>query len=432
MVLPLRSLTPTQPSRRHTLRSLDALTKFASHRWDGALDTWIDLDVNPAKIVALYPADTVSGRLHRDTDEWVELFGGPANGRLPAVREENKPKSEAAGVLRGLAHLGLSKKGSSEKLREDSASIRSGQTSIEEPEDNLVPDVYPPAALESLARYLSDRRQKIAGAMAALKQRLPDETAIQSAEETFAIPSTAIDQLDPEQLLRVSQVVYTALLKVYLVIRPVLVGSLCRIENWIDVDEVEPLLRAKGRFSDLVDLYQGKKMHGKALDLLREMAAKEDDKLDKLPPTIRYLQKLGPSHMQTIFDQSEWLFKEDAKMALQVFTADEPEVEALPRTEVLAFLENRDRNACIGYLEHLIEDLGEAGPDFHDKLAELYLTGARKSVQSAQGHSTSPDMPPEYAKLLQFLRTSSQYRPERLFGKLRQQGTFVPRFGGLS
>jgi hypothetical protein len=35
------------------------------------------------------------------------------------------------------------------------------------------------------------------------------------------------------------------LLKVYLVARPILVGSLCRIENWCDVEEVEELLKAQ-------------------------------------------------------------------------------------------------------------------------------------------------------------------------------------------
>jgi hypothetical protein len=52
-------------------------------------------------------------------------------------------------------------------------------------------------------------------------------------------------ELDSEQLLRMAQVIYTALLKVYLVARPVLVGSLCRIENWCDVEEVEGLLKAQ-------------------------------------------------------------------------------------------------------------------------------------------------------------------------------------------
>jgi hypothetical protein len=51
--------------------------------------------------------------------------------------------------------------------------------------------------------------------------------------------------LSPEQLFVTAQVVYTALLKVYLLVRPVLVGSLCRIENWCEVEEVEELLKAR-------------------------------------------------------------------------------------------------------------------------------------------------------------------------------------------
>lgn len=39
--------------------------------------------------------------------------------------------------------------------------------------------------------------------------------------------------------------VYTGLMRVYLKARPVLVGSLCRIENWCDVKEVEGLLKEK-------------------------------------------------------------------------------------------------------------------------------------------------------------------------------------------
>jgi hypothetical protein len=65
------------------------------------------------------------------------------------------------------------------------------------------------------------------------------------------------------------------------------------------------------------------------------------------------------------------------KPAIQIFTADEAEVEALPRHRVLAYLEGTDEASCIGYLEHITGELGEAGPDFHDKLAELYLKSAR-------------------------------------------------------
>jgi len=107
--------------------------------------------------------------------------------------------------------------------------------------------------------------------------------------ELRSYPDIPFTDLTPEQVVRVAQIVYTALLKVYLAIRPVLVGSLCRIENWCEVEEVEELLMSKQvgtrpasikhrsftnnhlqRYSDLIDLYQGKKMHEKALKLLRE------------------------------------------------------------------------------------------------------------------------------------------------------------------
>lgn len=104
--------------------------------------------------------------------------------------------------------------------------------------------------MEALAHYLSDRRQKLAGAIAAISSPLPAVSRLPPlktvpTEELLSLPSVPMTQLSPEQLVRVSQIVYTALLKVYLAIRPSLVGSLCRIENWCEVEEVEGLLRAR-------------------------------------------------------------------------------------------------------------------------------------------------------------------------------------------
>ena len=138
--------------------------------------------------------------------------------------------------------------------------------------------------------FLSDRRQKLTGAITSLSIPLPAESSLPPlsalpGEELHSLPSVPMTDLEPEQLLRTAQVIYTALIKVYLVARPVLVGSLCRIENWCDVEEVEELLKEKKvrsrssrsksqltfkKFSDLIDLYQGKKMHKKALAMLHE------------------------------------------------------------------------------------------------------------------------------------------------------------------
>lgn len=96
--------------------------------------------------------------------------------------------------------------------------------------------------------FLSDRRQKVTGAITS--NGIPPEASLPSlsslpTSELHALPSIPMNELEPEQLLRMAQIIYTALLKVYLVARPILVGSLCRIENWCDVHEVEGLLKAQ-------------------------------------------------------------------------------------------------------------------------------------------------------------------------------------------
>jgi hypothetical protein len=48
------------------------------------------------------------------------------------------------------------------------------------------------------------------------------------------------------------------------------------------------------------------------------LAVDEDDKLDKLDPTIRYLQKLGPNYLDVILKEADWMFKEDTTLALRV------------------------------------------------------------------------------------------------------------------
>lgn len=39
----------------------------------------------------------------------------------------------------------------------------------------------------------------------------------------------------------------------------------------------------------------------------------------------------------------------------------------------MAHLEKVGRDVCIKYLEHIVQELGELGADFHEKLIELYL-----------------------------------------------------------
>lgn len=131
-------------------------------------------------------------------------------------------------------------------------------------------------SVDVLMRYLPDRRQHILRALAALPLRdrptpsSPQPTSLSNApEDLFKLPDAALSTYTPDQLQRTAQVVETALFKCYLHAKPGLLGPLCRIENWCEVEEVEELLLEAKKYRELLDLYNGKAMHQKALRLLQ-------------------------------------------------------------------------------------------------------------------------------------------------------------------
>jgi hypothetical protein len=107
-------------------------------------------------------------------------------------------------------------------------------------------------SVETLVRYLSDRRPKVGAALEALRITPANQSheipflSETSTKELFAQPNAPLSLLTPEQLLRFAQIVDTALFKSYLVIRPGLLGPLCRVPNWCEVSEVEEELHARG------------------------------------------------------------------------------------------------------------------------------------------------------------------------------------------
>lgn len=98
--------------------------------------------------------------------------------------------------------------------------------------------------------HLSDRRPKVAAALEALHitsaeaHQMPLLSAA-SKEDLFALPDAPLTAMTPEELVRFAQIVDTALFKCYLLIRPGLLVSLCRVTNWCEVSEVEEVLRAR-------------------------------------------------------------------------------------------------------------------------------------------------------------------------------------------
>lgn len=99
-------------------------------------------------------------------------------------------------------------------------------------------------------RYLPDRRQQFLHALASLPPQsrptpsspLPTNASGTAAADLFALPDATLSSYSPGNLQRVARVVETALFKCYLHAKPGLLGPLCRIENWCEVEEVEELL----------------------------------------------------------------------------------------------------------------------------------------------------------------------------------------------
>lgn len=145
---------------------------------------------------------------------------------------------------------------------------------------------------------------------------------------------------------------------------------------------------------------------------------------DKVDPTVEYVQKLGPDHLELIFSASEWVFPLSPSAGLDIFTADREEVERLPRHAVsnhLAKIAPKEQYAK--YLEHIIHHLNENGPEFHERLIEIYMVRIKQSKSgSTETEKEDEDVrqaqEEDYQKLIRFLGSSTQYRPDRLLARI--------------
>lgn len=145
---------------------------------------------------------------------------------------------------------------------------------------------------------------------------------------------------------------------------------------------------------------------------------------DKVDPTVYYVQKLGPDHLDLIFSASEWVFPLSPSAGLDIFIADREEVERLPRHAVSNHLaKHAPKEQYAKYLEHIIHHLNENGPEFHERLIEIYVDRvkqAKSTVILEEKESTDVTRVKDgnYEKLIRFLETSSQYRPDRLLARI--------------
>ncbi|KAI1861803.1 hypothetical protein JX265_009306 [Neoarthrinium moseri] len=271
-------------------------------------------------------------------------------------------------------------------------------------------------------------------------------------------------KLDSEQLLEASirdtfTLVDTTLFRVYMLSQPNLAGHLFRIPNFCDPKVVNEKLLQSNRYSELVDFFYGKKLHREALTLLRRFGTTDDDghaekkgtlakwlkpklgagneddqrhhegvdhtheqdqpngdaedipidpheipaQLRGTQRTVMYLQSLPPDLIDLILEFADWVLRRDQDAGMEVFLADSENAETLPRDRVVKYLGDIDESLEIRYLEHIIDELGDGTPDFHNRVVELRIKMLKEKTEGDDDRDESME------KLVQFLRDSRQY-----------------------
>ena len=231
------------------------------------------------------------------------------------------------------------------------------------------------------------------------------------------------DVTQEQELRDTAKLVDTTLFRAYMFSSPSLAGPLFRIDNFCDPDVIKEKLIETGRYNDLVDFYHGKHLHRQALELLLKFGQAEGE--NKSAPqligpqrTVAYLQNLHPDMIDLILEFAEWPLMEDPELGMEVFLADTENAETLPRGKVLNFLEGIDKKLAVRYLEHIIHELNDTTPDFHQRLVESYIERLK-----ANEFASEEEQKVWNEKTLEFLRTSNNYQAYKALGQLSKDGT---------
>ena len=153
------------------------------------------------------------------------------------------------------------------------------------------------------------------------------------------------------------EIIDTTLLKCYLETNDALVAPHLRMKkNCVNIAEAERVLKKTQRLKELVILYNTKGEHRKALELLRKHSEEENSPLSGHTETIKYLQKLGPDHIDLILEFALWVILDNPDDGITIFTDDMEQVEMLPRDKVLDWLMKNSPDLVLGYLDMVVND----------------------------------------------------------------------------
>ncbi|KAL2825264.1 hypothetical protein BDW59DRAFT_172368 [Aspergillus cavernicola] len=408
---------------------------FSLRKYLESLELFTEVSASPETVIRLYPR-VIAGDLTTVSEEQDEMDGGTTEShiKLPDDQpqaEGNQP--EEAPPIKALSHTPSMM--SFLRTRDDGSGSDSGSIRVK-PAEEVRPDKPLTGkdlklAVRELQAYLADVRrrfQRFLNPDGSLKVADPphdaanDEYTI-SVMKLLDVTKDSEDFDFGEKLREKAKLVDTTLFRVYMYATPSLAGSLFRIANFCDPEVVMEKLEETGRHNDLIDFLYGKKMHRQALGLLRKFGQAESEEetapqLHGPKRIVAYLQHLPPDQIDLILEFAEWPVQEDPEIGMEIFLADTENAETLPRDKVLEFLQTIDVRLAVRYLEHVIDELNDLTPDLHQKLAGLYLDRLQHRRDNENEFTSEEDYLEWREKFLTMLRSSDQYSPSKILGRL--------------
>lgn len=423
---------------------LKAHALFDMKKYREAMDLFTDAKAPPERVISLYPSAIAGTLAQEGSVKGTDSIGDEEDADGDKATADGKDASPTPVATIGRSMMGRLVGGGGKKVDSDAASIRSSikddvpDTPIKkrgtDSSDKQNSEKDFKDSVRALQSFLAQCRVQIKRYIDTdgnLKEPLPEPSESQPEDyrppfHNFIFLTGPSNQVDWKgKLLDVAQLVDTTLFRAYMIASPSLAGPLFRLPNFCEPDVVQEKLYETGRYADLIDFLHGKRLHRQALELLEKFGKNEADEevttaLQGPQRTVGYLQQLPPEMIDLILEFAEWPLRTDPKLGMDIFLADTENAETLPRSKVVEFLQQIDLKLAVRYLEHIVEELNETDPDFHQRLVDLLLERLRS------GDFESDDEKKEWRERLQvFLKTSRNYNNYRVFQQLPSTGRYM-------
>ena len=391
------ALLKDKEGRVRDIKIIKAQQLFDQRRYRDSIDLFTEVSAPPERVIRMFPpfiagdASPLSP-LHKENlkeDHFETRIDGTSPTK-PSGESSAKDPNEGSERRDGDKPLeGRDLKTATEELRGFLVSARTKFKKILDPDGNVKVDI-----LQNMARK-------------------------EVREIASLIGESTLNASDNQgQLLQTAKLVDTTLFRAYMFVSPSFAGPLFRIDNFCDPDVVNERLIEAHRYNDLVDFFYGKKLHRQALELLKKFgeAAEENEDAPQFhgpQRTVAYLQNLPSEMIELILHFAEWPLRKNADLGMEVFLADTENAETLQRPRVLEFLQSIDQKLARTYLEHIILELNDTTPDFHQRLVNIYIDRLKSS-----SFANDNDQAAWKQKTLDFLKTSKNYQAYKALQKL--------------